>query len=479
MKRMDGWGVTGWSNVWTALGSDALEDGESEAALDGYGVQRTVDPGVVYVGPPELAEVPRWHAKRAGKGRVYEMQWREDNEPATRSLLDIQQVLATKRQALTADDPDLAALDAGVAGLLSAAAALHAGGASLGFVQPDSCRVGTLRDGSPFVVLPDVGFAWDKRTGLMPPRWIAAPPLELLFEQGAARRNEDHLAELSRRQETRDIRTRATEAAASELADVKILARLVAVALVGADEVRRWCGARKCLHTLPAKDVARDTQADIWDKVIAPALDGQVRTCDELRTRLGIYKPSSHYLHVPPTPPWSGWPMVRRGAAVATAAAVVGLLYLAGPHAILLLTPETAPYCRLVPKDNPLFARLVQLKAAHDAARGDVGRRPEFWGLLRECHGEHAEFKPCGRDCLGGLVAEWGRQAEEEGLAVRQRLRERPRPTPDEARDIAEAIALIRQAEAFAKRPTSSSVEPLLERELRRRGGIPVESRTP
>ena len=45
MKSMDGWGVTGWSNSWTTLGSDILDDDEQAVVLDGYGVQRTVDPG--------------------------------------------------------------------------------------------------------------------------------------------------------------------------------------------------------------------------------------------------------------------------------------------------------------------------------------------------------------------------------------------------------------------------------------------------
>ena len=478
MKRMDGWGVTGWSNEWTALGTD--EPTEDDAPqLEGYGVKRTVDPGVVYAAGPAMPGVPAWHARRVGKGRVFEMEWPEHVEPASRSLLDIQASLASRRKTLTADDPDLTMLDAAVDGLLAAAAALHAKGFSLGYLQPDSCRCGTMRDGKPFVVLPDVGFAWDKRSGLMLPQWIAKPQLAQLFEDGAERRNDDYLAELARQKEPRDLRRRNDEDAASDLADVKLVARLVAAALVGADEMRRWCAGKKFLTTLPVKDAAPDTQAEIWDKVIAPALDGHVATCEELRAKLAVYKPSSHYLHVPPTPPWSGWPVVRRVAIGAAAACVLGLLWLCSDPILAwiktTLIGAPAPFCRVVAKEDPLYAKLFALKDAREAARGDVSKQPAFWAQLEECRTDHAALAACGRDCLAELVDEWARQAEQDGLAVRERLRSRPRPTPDEIRDLSAAIESIRTAASEAKRPAASSVVKMLERDLRLRGGVPAE----
>jgi hypothetical protein len=473
MKRMRGWGVTGWSDSWQALGSDLPDDDDPEAVtLDGYGVERTVDPGVIYAPLPDVPGVPRWHAKPRKGGRILQMTWPEDVEPTTRSLLDLQSAIASRRGTLTSDDPDLLALDAGVEMLVSAAAALHAAGRSVGFLQPDSCRVGTWRDGRPFIALPDVGFAWDKRSGLMIPRWISEPALELLFEGGAERRNEDCLAENLRAvSDDRDIHQRASAAAASDLADVKILARLVAASLVGADEVRRWCGGKKCLTKLPSKEVARDTQAEIWDKVIAPALEGQVRTCDELKMRLAACKPSSHFLHVPPTPPWVGWAVLRRSAVVVAAACLLGLLWMVSDDVVKWIVGEPAPFCRVVPKTNPLYGKLVVLKESRDRARGDAATRPEFWGHLRECLVDHAAPETCGGRCLAGLVDEWLAEAEEEGRAVRERLRSRPQPTPDEVRDIAAAIAAIRQAEGEAKRSETPSVVPVLERELRLRGG--------
>lgn len=147
---------------------------------------------------------------------------------------------------------------------------MHAADASIGYLQPNSCRVGEWRDGTPYVVLPDVGFAWDKRAGLMMPNWIAEPSLPALFEHGAERRNEDYLAELGRQDDDRHLLERAKDAAARERADVKTLARLVAAALVGPDEIRRWAGDKKPLLKLPARNVATDTRAEVWDKVIAP-----------------------------------------------------------------------------------------------------------------------------------------------------------------------------------------------------------------
>ena len=143
MKRITDWGVAGWSNSWTALGSDVPDDAEHAILLDGYGIQRTVDPGVTYVSAPkEIAGVPRWHSKRESRGRIFEMVWPEDREPGTRSLLDIHAAIVGRRSKLTAEDPNLATLDMGIDLLLSTSESLHAADASIGFLQPNSCRVG-------------------------------------------------------------------------------------------------------------------------------------------------------------------------------------------------------------------------------------------------------------------------------------------------------------------------------------------------
>lgn len=474
--KMAGWGVTGWENTWTALGSDVPDDDEHAALLTGYGVQRKVDPGVIYAPLCETGGVPRWHPKPQGRGRIFEMAWPEDHPPLTRSLLDIQALIAARRKKLTAEDRDLVALDSAVDMLLATAESLHAGGASIGFLQPDSCRVGEWRDGGLYVVLPDVGFAWDKQAGLMKPTWIAEPALGLLFEQGPERRNEDYLAEITDPAGARDRRRSVGDPADRERTDVKILARLVAATLVGVEEIRRWCGDGKCLLKLPDRDRAPDTQAEIWDKVIAPALAGQISTVRELRTGLATYKPSSHYLHEPPPAPWAGWQVLRRTAAFTAAAAMIGLLWVFGGRIVEWFQGDPAPYCRAVTEDHPLHARLFMLEAAREKARGDLLSRPAYWTLLQECLGEHSTLKACRSDCLAALVDEWLLQAEEEGRAVRELLRSRPRPTLDEVRDISEAVVAIRRAAAVAKRTKPSSVVTVLGRELRLRGGVLPEA---
>jgi hypothetical protein len=478
MMRTQRWGVTGWSDAWKTLGSDFPDDDESTAvALDGYGFERTVDPSVVYVSPPtaDIVGVPRWHVKAGSGGRILQMSWPEDTKPETLSLLELQASIAPRRRGIAADDPDLALLDAAVDQLVAAGAGLHAAGRSLGYLQPDSCRVGTWRDGSPYVSLPDVGFAWDKRAGLMIPNWIAEPELELLFDDGAERRNDACLAELTAAgADRRDANAVVAERAASELADVRLLARLIAVSLVGADEVRRWCGGKKTLVRLPSKDIAPDTQAPLWDEVLAPALGGQIRTCEELRARLAANRPSSHFLHVPPAPPWAGWAVLQRVAIGAIAAAALGLLWIGFEYMKPWIIPQRAPFCSAVSKSDPLFDQLFELKASRDAARSDVSKRPAFWACARECLGEHAAFEACGRDdCLDAVVDDWLRQAEEEGRAVRERLRSRPQPTADEVRGLSAAIAAIQEVEQRAKRADTSSVVPVLVRELRLRGGQP------
>lgn len=471
MKSMDGWGVTGWKNHWTALGSDVPDDDDDAPVLVGYGVQRTVDPGVIYAAPPEMAGVPRWHPKRQSRDRIFEMAWPEDREPQTRSLLDIHAAIASRRGRLAEVDPELTALDRAVDLLLSTAESLHAADHSLGFLQPNSCRFGESRDGDPFIVLPDVGFAWDKKSGLLMPNWISEPALPQLFEGGTERRNEDYLADIDCAQDDRDIRKRAKDAAARELADVKILARLVAATLVGADEFRRWCGDRKSLVKLPPKHVAPDTQAEIWDKVIAPALSGQITTVKELRSALATYSPSSHFLHEPPQQPWAGWAMLRRTAMVAAAAAMIGLLWAFSGPIVEWFQGNPAPFCRNVAENDPLYGKLFELEKSRGSARSDVTARPAYWALLSECRADHAALTTCRSDCLAELVDEWCRQAEEEGQAVRERLRARPRPTPEEVQNLSTAIVAILQAEAEAKREQPAGVVTVLERELRLRGG--------
>jgi len=466
MTKLPSWGVTGWSNTWTAL-DDGHEDGPVLVA--GYGIERVVDPGVVHVDHAQVDGVPQWFEKPGARGRKFQMGWSDDSAPQTQSLLDLHAAIAPRRSGLVESDAQLKSLDECITLLVATAAHLHSSHQSLGFIQPDSARFGARHDGSRFIVLPDVGFAWDDAGGLMEPEWLSNPQLELLFEKGARARNAAYLAQLRRPADERDIRSRAKTSAAEDLEDVKILARLIATALVGVDEARRWCGGSKSLLVLPGRDVAPDTQAPIWDQVLAPALAGQIPTCNELAMRLSVHRPSAHFLFKPPSPPWRGWAILRRGALVAAAiAALAGLWQL---KSILFPPHVPAPYCKQVRATAPLYAKLESLQDLGDAARVDATKRADYWELLKQCRQEHAALQSCSEDCLREPVDEHLQAVEADGLAVLESLQEQPRPLAEERATIAAAVAAITEALSEAHRSAKPPVIVRLERQSQLRGG--------
>ena len=157
-----------------AFGED--DEGEDEGHLvAGYGIRRILDPGTTYVEQPDVAEVPRWVEKPGSKHRVYDMEWPGESQPETFTLLNLYERIAPQRKKLTEDNDDLASVDACIAQLVDAVGRLHAGGSSVGFLQPDSVQFLHRHDGTCSAVLPDVGFAWDDAGGLLEPEWLARP----------------------------------------------------------------------------------------------------------------------------------------------------------------------------------------------------------------------------------------------------------------------------------------------------------------
>jgi hypothetical protein len=466
MTKLASWGVVGWSNTWTAL-DEAREDDSGLVA--GYGIERVVDPGVVHMEMSRVEGVPQWHKKPEARGRKFQMGWVDDSPPQTHSLLDLHTAIAPRRLSLAQGDPQLAALDECVDLLVATAARVHGTQHSLGFLQPDSVRFGTRHDGTRFVVLPDIGFAWDDAGGLMEPDWLANPQLELLFERGARARNAAYLSQLRSPADKRDIRSRAKTSAAEEAEDVKVLARLIAVALVGADEARRWCGRSKSLLSLPGRDIAPDTQAPIWDQVIAPALSGQITTCADLAMRLTAHRPSEHFLFKPPAPPWAGWEVLRRGALAAVAvAALAGLWQL---KSVLFPPHVPAPFCKQVRAADPLYRKLESLRDLRDNARVDSTKRSDYWRLLKECRNDHAALESCEGDCLKEPVDEHLAAVQDDGIAVLEWLRVQPRPLAEERAKIEAAAAAIDEALAVARVSGRPPVVIRLERQLQSRGG--------
>lgn len=473
MTKLPSWGVTGWSNTWTALDEGREDD---SGLVAGYGIERVVDPGVVYVDQPRVDGIPQWFEKPGSRGRKFQMGWAEDSAPHTQSLLDLHASIAPRRSAIVEGDPQLKAIDECIDLLVSTATRLHGSHQSLGFLQPDSARFGTRHDGSRYLVLPDVGFAWDNAGGLMEPEWLSNPRLELVFDKGARAHNAAYLARLRRPTDERDIRVRAKTSAAEDADDVKLLARLIVVALVGADEARRWCGGSKALLSIPGRDIAPDTQAPIWDQVLAPALAGQIPTCNELAMRLAVHRPSAHFLFKPPAPPWRGWAAIRKAALVAVAiAALAGLWQL---KSILFPPRVPAPYCKQARATDPLYSKLESLRDLHDAARVDAAKRPEYWLLLKECRKEHSGMKSCSDDCLRELVEEHLRVVEEEAVAVLQSLDAQPRPVAEERTRIEAAMSAIVDSLTEISRSSKPAIMARLERQMRLRGGPAAASPT-
>lgn len=463
------WGVTGWSTEFGALANDS---GDDSPVAEAYGFERIVDPGVIYRAPPDVPGVPLWHEKPGAKGRVFQMGWPSADIPATVSLTDMRDSIASRRRGLAADDPTLARLDDAIRQLVAVAERLRAARASIGFLQPDSVRVGTRHDGSTYVVLPDVGFAWDDSGGLYEPDWIAKPQAEVLFERGARARNAEYLGRLKRPVDERDLRTQAATLAAEEAEDVKIVVRLIALALAGREEVERWCGPAKSLLRLPGRDIAPDTGAPIWDQVVAPALEGQIPSFAELRLRLSATKPSEHFLYVPPRQGPDPGLILGRVGMVAAALAVLAGLWFAKDR---LLKREYAPYCRQAQEGTELFEKLVALESEEDKAKVHEEARPTFRALLAECRELHDALKSCGQDCLRQPTESSLAMAITEGEAVLDGLRVRPRPVAVESPEIEAAITSIEEAVAATKRAAEPGVVKRLRRQLDLRGGRSAE----
>jgi hypothetical protein len=457
MTRVHHWGVTGSSNEWAALDrpDDDYDDG-----LGGMGFKRVVEPGVVYVKPPEVEGLVPWGESPQSRGRQFQMAWDDDSVPEFRTLLDMQAELAPQRAALQKDDPRLQALDDAIVQMVRTADAVHRAGGTLGFVQPDSVLFCNQRDGTLRAVFPDIGFLWDDERGLREPKWIAEPQLDLLFEQGARRHNSARIKLAKAARQGQD----ATPKAEAQAEDVRLLARLVAVAIAGPDQVQEWCGDGRAFLSMPGRDRAPDTQAPIWDEVIAPALVGKVGSCADLAARLEAVRPSEHFLFKPPAPPPVWKKVVRKLRPALAIAAAIGCVLVgwwAWPK------PQRHHLCPQVWSSSPLFARLDELNAARKTAMNEITipAYRAYWTLLR---GEGGLPEACG-DKLTRECIDWIERASRGTI---EGLRTRPVPRREELKQLEEALSLLQEAAALQPERCTRAVA-LLERQFRIRGEEP------
>jgi hypothetical protein len=464
--NLPGWGVTGWSTQWAAL--DQADEGSFGGGY-GYGIVRVVDPGVLYCEPPLVEGLVHWKPARDGRGRSFTMSWTEDDPPRYRSLLSFHDSLASRRPDLSKEDEELRQFDLAVLELVGLVSRLHKAGGTVGFLQPDSVLVCHRRDGSVQLVLPDVGFFWDEEQGLREPKWIAEPSLDLLFENGARRRNSEGLKS-HRAIATMELGKRASAQATVQAEDVRLLARLVAVCLAGPDTVRSWCGQGRSFLGMPGRDKAPDTLAPVWDQVIAPALLGHVSSCDDLAARLEAARPSAHFLFRPPAPP-PLWKKALRQAAPAMVG-LIGILSVtaAAPSLYAWMFPPCNPHalCKQVCESNPLYGHLDELEACRQRALSgvDVAAVVTYWDKLESLADLPA---PCRDD----LKSECAGLADKAARELVERLRRRPRPRSEERELLTQAAAFVKRMEAEV-RGHESRVDDLLERQTRLRGGTSV-----
>lgn len=472
MRQVQHWGVTGWSTEWASL-----ELADDEAGIDGtgFGLARVVEPGVVYLKPPVAGDWPGWSESRGNRQRRYEMAWPEDEAPEAITVLSLHDRLALRRATLEAGDEQLRQLDEAILEAVRQLDRLHRAGGTLGFVQLDSVVFCWTRDGSLQVVFPDVGFAWDEARGLREPKWIAEPQLDCLFENGPRRHNAASLAVFREIEEiggkaagkARGKDKASAALAAAQAGDVRMLARLIAVALAGPEEVRRWCGSGRAFLAVPGRDRAPDTQAPVWDQVITPALLHKITTAAGLLERLELAPPSEHYLYKPPAPPPAWKIAVRRSLPGVMGVAAIITILLGAKPAFDWLFPrrERHPLCDAVYSGDPRFTRLDAIEVARGQAQtGDLEIVAEYWDLLTA-----ADVPPA---CLGTLRQEAARMIAEHAATIPVRLRNEPVPRAEQIAALQRGFQLAKAAEQVDP-DSCQRVVGLLNRQLQARGEVP------
>jgi hypothetical protein len=476
MRPVQHWGVTGWSTEWGSL--DQADDGAGGDGI-GFGFARVVEAGVVYFKPPIVGDWTGWRESPGNRQRRYQMAWPEDEAPKPDTVTTLHEQLVFRRATLEQGDEQLRQLDDSLLEAVRQVDRLHRAGGTLGFVQPDSIVFYRTRDGSLRVVFPDVGFAWDESRGLREPQWIAEPQLDCLFEEGPRRHNAASLAVF---REVEEIggkaagKARGTDKASAALAaaqagDVRMLARLIAVALAGPEEVRRWCGSGRAFLAVPGRDRAPDTQAPVWDQVITPALLHKITTATGLLERLELAPPSEHYLFKPPAPPPAWKILIRRALpGVIGVAAIVGLLLVA-PSAINWVFPrrERHPLCEVVYSGDPRFTRLDAIEEARGRAQtGDLEVVAGYWNLLFAAD----DLPPT---CMGALQKEAAKMIAEQAMTIPVRLREEPMPRVEQNALLQRAFQLATAAE-LVDPGGCRRVVALLRRQLQARGEVPRQA---
>lgn len=235
------WGITAARTTWNKV--DYSKDLGADDSWVGYGFVRDVDHGVKLLPLAGYAKSQPWCRRSVDARDQFVMAMAGESMPVTETLLDLQRSLQTHRESLTDGDPLLKRFDALIDRFLVQVESLHDQGIPLGILTPRSiCVVGDGR-GEDRIYLPDLGFVYDTASRAMSlPPWMTDPATDIYFEGGANARNAAYLR-WSQSPDDDSFQSLAAE-------DIRIIGRVIAAALVGEKEVRRWSGDG-CLSEVP------------------------------------------------------------------------------------------------------------------------------------------------------------------------------------------------------------------------------------
>jgi hypothetical protein len=376
-------------------------------------------------------------------------------------------------------DPDLRRLDRRVDQFLARVCELHERQIPLGFVQPRSVLFLSAADDIETVQLPDLGFVFDVEAWVMGrPSWLSDPASDVMFDTSAKDRNKSYLA-WANAQNHETFQPLAEE-------DVRIAARLIAFALAGEAEVRRWCGDGETLVVPPSDNGTNDTACrTVWD-VLDRAIRGEVHSVAELRQQLvqdgaaGDARPSRHFLVKPPRKV-PGWERLLRRLAPPVATAVGAMLVAWGGYkAWEVWKPRPTAVCPHVTSwdSNNLFPALeILAKQKETAAASDESKQlfidslESYVKMLRS-----SPKQPCDESCTTKLLEITAPWIDDEVSKLVEELRDKPQHNAEEIavlkkkRDrVARLISLAKESSP----PLFASALEKLDRQLALRGGGP------
>jgi hypothetical protein len=467
------WGVTARETSW-----EPIEYGPDLGDIPGWQGQafkRDVAAGVKYVQPPEIDGLRTWVRRSMSGAESFVMPFAGEGPPASATVLDLQKSLAAKRSVLKDGDPDLEKLDRCIDQFLARASDLHQRQTPLGFVQPQSVVFCGDPGAENTCQLPDLGFVFDVDAWVMArPSWLS-DAANVMFDATARDRNKSYLAWASA-QDDQTFQPLASE-------DVRIAGRLIAFALVGEDEVGKWCTEGRSLGEVPppANGLNDTACRPVWD-VLHRAIRGELQSISELRELLTAdARPSRHFLVKPPPPPPGALELMLRRSAWPLAAAVAALLVTwVGYQVFDRYKPRYTPVCThesswektLYPSLEDL-ATQVNSAAASDESKARFLKALKSYVLLLRATPGHS----CDESCTERLLAKAEPWVDDEVELVVRGLREKPRHISEELVVLSEERARVEDLESLRRESSSPlfhAAMAKLDRQLALRGAKPA-----